>query len=126
MHWHAEENRRRNFVVLAFLILAGCSQPASDSQLKVAAPPPQQSLAELKRYDLIGEVKELDTKGKIAKIQHQKIGDWMEAMTMEFPVKDPADFVKLKVGQKVRATVFVQDIQFWVGEIKEESPSSPK
>src|SRR4051812_2739855 len=99
------------------LALAGCSQPASDSQLKVAAPKTSSS-AEVKKYELHGEVLEVDAQGHIAKIKHGKIGDWMEAMTMEFPVKDPADFAKLKVGEKVSATVFVQDINFWVGDVK--------
>lgn len=37
-----------------------------------------------KHYQLIGEVKALDDKVQTATIQHQAIGDWMGAMTMEF------------------------------------------
>ena len=37
--------------------------------------------------------------GKIAAIKAGKIGDWMEAMTMEYPVKDQAEFDKLRTGE---------------------------
>ncbi len=59
----------------------------------------------------------LDPAGHIAKIRHQKIVGWMEAMTMEFPVKDPHDFETLRVGDRIQATVFVQDLNYWIGEI---------
>ena len=107
------------FTAALFALITACSQPASDSQLKVAAPK-LASTAEVKQYELQGEILELDPQAKIAKIKHGKIGDWMEAMTMEFPVRPPADFTKLKVGQKVRATVNVQDIQFWISEVSEK------
>ncbi len=72
----------------------------------------------VKRYQLRGEIKTLDAQAKTATVQHDKIGDWMEAMTMEFPVKDPAEFAKLKVGQKITATVFVRDTEYWIGDIR--------
>ena len=50
---------------------------------------------ETKKYELMGEVARLDIENKIATIKHQPIGDWMGAMTMDFPVKDAADFAKL-------------------------------
>jgi Cu/Ag efflux protein CusF len=60
-----------------------------------------------KNYPMKGEVKALDASTKIATIAHEKIGDWMEAMTMEFPVKPDEEFQKLKVGDKIEATVVV-------------------
>ena len=36
-------------------------------------------------------------------------------MTMEFPVKDQAEFDKLRAGEKINATVFVQGNSYWVG-----------
>ena len=46
---------------------------------------------------------------KTATIAAGKIGDWMEAMTMEYPVKPDAEFQKLHVGDKIDATVVVVD-----------------
>ena len=67
-----------------------------------------------------GEVLRLDADGKIAAIKAGKIGDWMEAMTMEYPVKDKAEFDKLRAGEKISATVYVQGNSYWVGGIQED------
>ena len=77
------------------------------------------SNAPIERYALDGVVLQLDPQGHVAKIKHQKIGTWMGAMTMEFPVKDPDEFNKLKVGDHITATVFVQDLNYWIGEIRQ-------
>ena len=104
---------RKLVVVAMIFLLAGCRQ---------AAVPEQSKDEPLRRYALHGEVLRLDPQGKIAAIKHGKIGDWMEAMTMEYPVKDPAEFSKLRAGETINATVFVQGNSYWVGEIQEEAP----
>ncbi len=47
----------------------------------------------------------------------QKIEGWMDAMTMDYPVKDQAGFDTLHVGDHITATVYVQDLNYWLGEI---------
>lgn len=97
------------------LILAGCakSEPIAEKKaLKAVTNEP------LKKYALKGEISRLDVENKIATIKHQAIGDWMGAMTMDFPVKDAADFAKLAPGKPVEGTVFVQGFDYWVGEVK--------
>lgn len=91
-------------IVAAFLLallLAGCG----------AKP-------EGKRYQMQGEVKALDPTAKTATIAAGKIGDWMDAMTMEYPVKPDAEFQKLHVGDKIEATVVVQDPSYYVTDVK--------
>ena len=61
----------------------------------------------VKRYPMQGVIKAVDAKAKSATIDAGKIGDWMEAMTMEYPVKPDAEFEKLHVGDKIEATVVV-------------------
>jgi Cu/Ag efflux protein CusF len=78
----------------------------------------QEKTEEPRRYALHGEILKLDDAGKIATIKHEAIGDWMGAMTMEFPVKDAKDYGELKVGAPVDATVFVQGTEYWVGEVR--------
>src|SRR3954470_15371484 len=88
--------------LLAFaLLLAGCHKKP-----------------EPKRYPMQGEVKALDAAAKTATIAAGKIGDWMEAMTMEYPIKPDADFQKLHVGDKIEATVVVSDPAYYVTDIK--------
>lgn len=94
------------------LLLAACRQPTVKEEAKDEP---------VKTYALHGEVLRLDTQGKIAAIKHEKIGDWMEAMTMEFPVKDQAEFDKLKTGETINATVNVQGNSYWVSDIHEAS-----
>jgi Cu/Ag efflux protein CusF len=71
-----------------------------------------------RRYAMEGEVKALDPSAKTATIAHGKIGDWMEAMTMEYPVKPDAEFQKLHVGGRIQATVVVSGDKYYVTEVK--------
>jgi Cu/Ag efflux protein CusF len=71
-----------------------------------------------RRYPMQGVVKALDTNAKTATIDAGKIGDWMEAMTMEYAVKPEAEFQKLHVGDRIEATVVVQDPAYYVTDVK--------
>ena len=71
-----------------------------------------------KRYSMQGKVLALDQTAQTATIQHGKIGDWMDPMTMEYPVKPASEFQKLKVGEKITATVVVNDLKYYVTDVK--------
>jgi Cu/Ag efflux protein CusF len=88
---------RRSTLLLLAIALAGCG--AKD---------------QAKRYAMEGEVKALDPAAKTATIAHGKIGDWMEAMTMEYSVKPDAEFQKLHVGDRIQATVVVTGDKYYV------------
>jgi len=103
----------RTCLVVLVLTCCSCSQSGTD--------PSNAKAKEIRRYPLHGEILRLDPQGKIATIKHEKIGDWMGAMTMEFPVKDAQEFSALREGEHVNGTVFVQDLNYWVGEIKEDA-----
>jgi Cu/Ag efflux protein CusF len=90
-------------LLAAALLLGGCgSKPPADA----------------KRYPMQGEVKSLDPRTKSAMIDAGKIGDWMEPMIMEYPIKPDSEFQKLKVGDKIEATVIVSDPAYYVTDIK--------
>jgi protein SCO1/2 len=96
----------------ASLILSGCmSSPKSASTASRAK-------GEVKQYQLRGQVVRMDPQAHAAVIQHQKIEGWMEAMTMEFPVKDEKEYNSLHSGDRIDATVFVQDLDYWIGNIR--------
>ncbi len=93
---------RRIALLLAAAALSGCGSKT----------PPRQ-------YDIEGQVKALDPAAKTATIQHGKIGDWMEAMTMEYKVKPDAEFQKLHVGDRIQAkVVVVNDLNYYVTDVK--------
>ena len=71
-----------------------------------------------KQYQMTGQVKSLDAKLQTATIAHEQIADWMEAMTMEFPVREKAEFEKLHPGDKIKATVHVQAMDYWIANIQ--------
>ena len=71
-----------------------------------------------KEYQMQGEVVGLDPAAHLATVKAGKIEGWMEAMTMEYPVKPDSEFQKLHVGDKIEATVVVADVIYYVTEIK--------
>lgn len=72
----------------------------------------------IKEYHLHGEVVRLDPSAKTATINSQKIEGWMEAMSMEYPVKEAQDFSKLQPNECIDATVFVRGTEYWVADVK--------
>ena len=70
----------------------------------------------VKFYPVRGVVKSLQAADRIAVLEHEAIPGWMEAMTMEFPVKDSAEFAKLTPGQSIRATICQgqKSLEFWL------------
>lgn len=78
--------------------------------------------APAQRYSLRGEILRLDPAAHTATIKHEKIDGWMDAMTMEFPVRDSKAFAALRTGEHITATVFVTASgPYWIGEIHEET-----
>ncbi|MGA2145847.1 MAG: copper-binding protein [Bryobacteraceae bacterium] len=102
--------RRTAFLIPALLLaLAACGA----------------KLAE-KRYPMEGDVMALDPASKTATIKAGKIGDWMEAMTMEYSVKPDSEFAKLKTGAHIKATVVVEDVKYYVTDIEVTQPPAGK
>jgi protein SCO1/2 len=71
----------------------------------------------IKQYKLDGVIVSLNPQAHIANIDAQKVEGWMDAMTMEYPVKDNKGFAALHVGDHITATLAVQDLSFWITEI---------
>jgi protein SCO1/2 len=99
--------RRRGIALLGscLLLVAGCGE-----HKKVEVP--------IQQYQLRGQVVRVEAARDIAVIKHEKIDGWMEAMTMEFPVRDKSELAKLAPGQNILATVYVQDLDYWIGGIQ--------
>ena len=67
-----------------------------------------------------GEVVALDPAAHLATVKAGKIEGWMDAMTMEYPVKDPQEFSKLRVGDKIQGKVTVQGTDYWISSVNAE------
>ena len=87
--------------LLLLLLLSGCAEKTP-----------------VKRYPMQGEIRALDASSHSATIAAGKIGDWMEAMIMEYRVKPDAEFQKLHVGDRIQATVVVSDAAYYVTDVR--------
>ena len=83
----------RKFIWLFLICLpfafAGCRPPA-------------------KRYELVGTVISVDKAKQKAKIQHEDVGDYMKAMTMDFPIRDSM-FNQLEPSDKIAGDLVVEN-----------------
>lgn len=89
------------------LILTACQKPATNTS--VASPT-------AKRFDFRGKVISIDKANKKATIEHQDIPGYMDAMTMEFPIRQDSVWDVLTPGSQVRADLVVDNAnaQFWL------------
>jgi len=85
-------------LILFLLALAptACSQKSDTSQVK-------------HQYQLTGRVVSLDPRSQTATVDAAAIPNFMEAMTMEYPVKSKEEFKSLHPGDRIRATVDVTE-----------------
>ncbi len=111
----------QTLILTACLALAGCGtiQPA-DSNSGASGASGASGQTAVKRYPMHGKVLALMPADHKARIDAGPIGDWMPAaMTMNYLVKDNAEFAKLAEGETIDVTVFVKsDDDYWIGEIK--------
>jgi len=62
-----------------------------------------------KHYQLSGKVVSVSAKEQTAAIDAAAIPNFMEAMTMEYPIKSKAELESLHPGDRITATVDVSD-----------------
>lgn len=79
-----------------------------------------------KIYDVRGVVIEIRATNNEALIRHEKIPDYMEAMTMPFDVKDPALLVGLKSGDVVQFKLHVEPKDSWATSFNVLSNTGPQ
>jgi protein SCO1/2 len=102
--------RNSLIVLLMFIAFAGCRGPAGSSQ----------SSANVKRYPFQGKVIAVDRTAHKATIEHQAIGDYMPAMTMEFPIHADWIWNDLTPGCDIRAEFVVDNMAkepYWLENV---------
>jgi Cu/Ag efflux protein CusF len=65
--------------------------------------------APAKHYQLTGKVVSLNAKEQTAAIDAAAIPNFMDAMTMDYPIASKAEFASLRVGDRITATVNMND-----------------
>ncbi len=64
-----------------------------------------------------GVVKEVEADGKTAVIQHEAIPKYMQAMTMPFEARDPAELRGIKAGDQISFHLVVTPKEGWIERI---------
>jgi hypothetical protein len=90
-------------ILLLAVALCACKKPDANTPVQ--------------QFKLDGVVVSLNPQAHTANIDGQKVEGWMDAMTMDYPVKDKKDFDELHVHDHITATIFAQGLNFWIGEI---------
>lgn len=106
-------------LISTLFLLAGC-QPSGHT-------PPAAS-ANAKRYDLKGKVVSVDKEKKRAKIEHEEIPGFMDAMTMDFPIHDDSVLEVLTPGSEVRAQLVVDSTAkdpYWLESMVVSAAADP-
>ncbi|NJM52835.1 MAG: redoxin domain-containing protein [Blastocatellia bacterium] len=77
-----------------------------------------------KRYPLKGKVVSVDATKQKAVINHEKIPDYMEAMTMSFPIHDKDVLGTMSKDSEVKAELVVNDDgEYWLENIVISAPN---
>ena len=97
--------------VVLFVLLSGCgNRSAADTAAK--------------HYPFSGKVLSLNAKDHTASIDGAAVPGYMDAMTMDYPIKSPGDFAKLHTGDKITATIDVSsDGAYSLSNIKIQAPA---
>jgi Cu/Ag efflux protein CusF len=119
---------RSLFAVCVALLLAsivGCDwgerkpaaspEPRADSTQATGAPAAPAS----ESYTFHGTPLAIDTVRGIITIDHEKIGDLMDAMTMPFPVADRALLKQVTIGKPTHFTIVVDSSRMQIVKIQE-------
>ncbi|MBL8187110.1 MAG: copper-binding protein, partial [Acidobacteria bacterium] len=96
---------------LALYVKKLSREPASNqTTLAKSSPtpvPPATKPEAERRYALKGKVVKIEREFKQVNIEHEEVKGYMEAMTMPFPLTDEKVLSRLKVGDRIEATLVV-------------------
>ena len=107
------------FLFLSIVFLFTACKTAVDSN---------QASANAKRFPFKGKVVSVDKAAKKAKIDHEAIPGYMEAMTMEFPIHADMVWDELTPGAEITAELVVDSASkdgFWLESLVISAPAKP-
>jgi protein SCO1/2 len=93
--------------------------PVSCAKGRLSAPAkPAAASAEARRYPFRGIVRGVDGANRTITVEHEAVPGLMEAMTMDFPVRDdPQVFEILREGDRIEAKLVKDGSDFWLEQI---------
>jgi protein SCO1/2 len=79
----------------------------------VQAGTPAQQKGAKKSFTLRGVVEGVDAKAGRLTVNHEEVKGWMGAMTMAYAVDKPEDLQRVKVGDRIEATVYQDEYKLY-------------
>jgi protein SCO1/2 len=74
--------------------------------------------AEARRFPLKGIVRQVDTARSEITVEHEAVPNYMDGMTMSFPVRDDPQVMRLiRPGDRIEATLVVEKERYWLEKI---------
>jgi len=111
-------------VAMALTLAIGATSCQRSSPTAATAPSGHQTNRQT--YQVKGVIQELMPEKRKAKIAHEEIPNYMEAMTMLFDVKDAASLAGLQPGDSVSFRMVVTADDGWIEELKKlDAPRTP-
>jgi protein SCO1/2 len=107
-------------LVCAFVLLTGCAKQGASNAPAAATTnvAPSDASKGARRYPFRGIVRAVDAPKREVTVEHETIPDFMDAMTMSFPVRDdPQVFEILHPGDRVEAKLVVDGGNYWLEQI---------
>lgn len=98
--------------VIAGWALTGCRPDISDGT------GPREISGPVTNYSARGVVQSISRDGKSVVVRHEAIGDYMTAMTMPFPVRDPVELQGLTNGAPITFRLRVTANDGWIDQIR--------
>ena len=108
-------------ILFTAILVTSCQKTATEN-----------ATGEAKRYELKGTVVSVDRANRKAKIQHEAVKGYMDAMTMEFPIHEDWVWDDLAPGAEIRADLVVDSSAkepFWlekIGILAAAKPGQPQ
>jgi protein SCO1 len=102
----------------ALLAVAVVAFPGCARRTATPAGKPVVASADAKRYPLRGVIRKVDVQKREITVEHEAVPDYMDAMTMDFPVRDdPQVFEILHSGDRIEARLVVDGGDYWLEQI---------
>jgi protein SCO1/2 len=98
------------------LLLCGCKREVKNEP---PSPPKTQT------FEVKGVVREVFPEKKQVKIDHEKIPDYMDAMTMDFDVKNTNELQGLQAGDQIAFRMVVTSDDGWIENIRKTGVQQP-
>src|SRR5437016_4268342 len=104
------------FTALTVALVTSCRRSPDNSTTQ-----PEKASTNQRTFQVKGVVIELKPKQNTVKIRHEEIPGYMQAMTMEFDVKNTNELGGLEPGNSVSFRMIVSDKEGWIDQIRKLS-----